>query len=389
MRARVSMLIERLQGKLQRWENNALTRKRMIISKTDGNKISVESEQCINFCSNDYLGLAKHPKIIEAYHKGIERYGIGSGASAVVSGYYSDQQRLEQRFAEWLKVDKAILFSSGYLANIGTIAAIVDRNSTVISDKFCHASLLDGIQLSRAKHYRYQHNNLDQLVRLSELTKPDLIITESVFSMEGSVSPLQTIVDIANKYKSSVLIDDAHGIGVFGEYGAGVCQHANLDPNQLACLVAPLGKAFNAMGAIVAGRTDVIEAVLQFARSYRYSTALPPAISTALLTTLDVVIDETWRRKKLMEVIQFFIENAIQRGLVLSSKEMTPIKSILIGDNMRVVQLQQKLLSEGFYISCIRPPTVPENTSRVRITLNCQHTKQQIRRLLDLIAENS
>jgi 8-amino-7-oxononanoate synthase len=379
------MLIERLQGKLQCWEDNSLTRKRMVISETDGNKIRVDSEQCVNFCSNDYLGLAKHPKIIESFIKGVQRYGFGSGASGMVSGYYADQQTLESRFAEWLKVDKAIFFSSGYLANIGTIGAIADRNCTILSDKLSHASLLDGIQLSRAKHYRYQHNVTADLKRLSEYKRPDLIVTESVFSMEGSIAPVQEIMSIAEKHGSSLLIDDAHGVGVLGERGRGICEYAQIDINKLACLILPLGKAFNAMGAIVAGRHEVIASVLQFARSYRYSTALPPAICTALLTTLDIIIAEAWRRRKLMENIKYFTENALARSLPLSSQALTPIKSIIIGNTAKVVQIQQKLLSRGFFISCIRPPTVPKNTARIRVTLNCLHTEKQIINLLDNI----
>ena len=377
------MLVDKVQNKLEHWKNKALTRTRLTIQKTEGNQVVVNSLSCINFCNNDYLALAKHPKIMEAYLNGIQQYGLGSGASSVVSGYYSAQHELETRFAEWLGVESAILFSSGYLANLGVIGALADRSSTVFSDKLSHASILDGIQLSRAKHYRYRHGCVTDLARLAKLKRPDYIISESVFSMEGTIAPVNEIITTANQYQASTIIDDAHGIGVLGEQGGGICEYAKLDSRQLACLITPLGKAFNAMGAIVAGRSEIIEAILQFARSYRYSTALPPAICVALLTTLDVVRASRWRREKLAEIIQFFTENALARGFKLSSTETTPIKSIIIGDSLKVLELQQDLLSKGFLISCIRPPTVAHNTARVRICLNCDHTQDQIRTLLD------
>jgi 8-amino-7-oxononanoate synthase len=205
--------------------------------------------------------------------------------------------------------------------------------------------------------------------------------------MEGAIAPVKNILDIAHQYKSSLIIDDAHGIGVLGEQGGGICEYSKIDPHELACVIAPLGKAFNAMGAIVAGRSEIIEAVLQFARSYRYSTALPPAICVALLTTLDVVRADCWRRDKLANTIQFFTEKALARGLRLSSTAMTPIKSVIVGDSKKVSQLQKDLLTKGFFVSCIRPPTVANNTARVRICLNANHTQDQVSALLDHISD--
>jgi 8-amino-7-oxononanoate synthase len=358
----------------------------MPIVQSNANVIMIDGIHYINFSSNDYLGLRKHPKILAAYLSSVQSYGVGSGASALVAGYYAVHKELEMQFADWLNVDKALLFSSGYLANIGTIAALTGRHSTIFSDKLCHASILDGIQLSRAKHYRFQHNSLSDLARLSQFKTPDLIITEGVFSMEGDLSPVKNIVALANRIQASVIVDDAHGIGVLGERGKGICEQAGIDSKQLACLIAPLGKAFNAMGAIVAGQHDVIESVLQFARSYRYSTGLPPAIATALLTTLNVIKTETWRRRSLRELVAYFIEYAIKKGLTISSTDLTPIKSIIIGDSSTAVRLQQTMLSKGFYISCIRPPTVQESSARVRVSLNCWHSEVQIASLLDEIS---
>jgi 8-amino-7-oxononanoate synthase len=380
------MLIKTLRNRIDNWASKTLTRSRMPIIVSNANVIMIDSVPYINFSSNDYLGLEKHPKIMAAYLRGVQDYGLGSGASALVSGYYAVHKELEMQFADWLNVDKALLFSSGYLANIGTVAALTGRHSTIFSDKLCHASLLDGIQLSRAKHYRFQHNSLSDLARLSQFKTPDLIITEGVFSMEGDLSPVKDILALANKIQASVIVDDAHGIGVLGEKGKGICEQAGIDPKQLACLIAPLGKAFNAMGAIVAGQHDIIESVLQFARSYRYSTGLPPAIASALLTTLNVIKAETWRRRSLHELVAYFIEYALKKGLTISSTDLTPIKSIIIGDSSKVVRLQKIMLSKGFYISCIRPPTVQENSARVRVSLNCLHSEAQVASLLDAIS---
>lgn len=382
------ILLANKKCKLDKWKANAQLRTRHSILKSERNAVLVENNFLINFCSNDYLGLSKDPQIIEAYLNGVAEYGLGSGASAFISGYYSAQDEFEVEFANWLGVEKAILFSSGYLANIGTITALADRQNSILSDKFCHASILDGIQLSKAKHFRYQHNSLIDLERLALLKKPDLIITESVFSMKGSISPIAEITSLANSHQSMVIVDDAHGIGVLGNSGRGILEYAKINPNQIDCLVAPLGKAFNAMGAIVAGKKEVIETMLQFARTYRYTTALPPAIARALLMTLKIVNKQIWRREKLIELIEFFINKALARGLNLSSLDPTPIKSILIGDNIKVLRLQKIMITKGFFVSCIRPPTVPDNQACIRISLNCLHQESDIVRLIDSICES-
>ncbi len=380
------MLTRILETKMKHWADHSLTRRRKVIREIDGNRAKLDSMDCINFSHNDYLGLAKNPKIMEALIRGIQFYGLGSGSSSLVSGYYSAQEELEAAFAEWLKMEDAIVFSSGYMANLGVIGALMDRRHTVFSDKMSHASLLDGIRLSRAKHYRYQHHSISDLERLASIKNPDFIITESVFSMEGALASVSQIMQIANRYQAAVIIDDAHGIGVLGENGRGICEHAGIEPEKLGCLITPLGKAFNGMGAIVSGKKTVIEGVLQFAKTYRYSTAIPPAICVALLAALNIVRSEVWRRERLAEVIDFFIKNALSRGLKLSSTDPTPVKSIILGDNETVLFLENKLLDQGFLISCIRPPTVPKNSARIRVSLNCNHTKSQIIRLLDAIA---
>jgi 8-amino-7-oxononanoate synthase len=381
------MLMQNLENQIKKYHKIGLTRKRYIISHQEKleNKIWVNGKSIINFSSNDYLGLNKNQNIIESFTEGVKKYGFGSGASALISGYSEAHAQTEVKFAKWLNVDKAILFNSGYQANIGVISALVNRSDIVISDKHCHSSLLEGIQLSRAKHYRYDHNDLQHLKLLSKNNPPDLIVTESIFSMEGDIAQIKEIKEIAQGQGSGLIIDDAHGIGFLGNDGRGISDEFNLTQNQYTCLVLPLGKAFNGIGAIVAGRSKIIDAILQFAKSYRYSTALPPAICLALQAVLSIIMDEKWRRELLKRKIHFFINYASEIGLELISKDITPIKCITILNNNKTMGLQAYLLEQGFYVSAIRPPTVPQNSSRLRISLNCHHTESQIMKLLDSI----
>jgi 8-amino-7-oxononanoate synthase len=259
----------------------------------------------------------------------------------------------------------------------------------VISDKECHASLIDGILLSRAKHHRHRHNDLGDMTRLLEqhTHTPSLLITESVFSMEGNIVDLHQHITQATAHHASLIVDDAHGIGVLGKTGKGILEHLNLSHQDIACLVVPLGKAFGSMGAIVSGSADMIESLLQSARPYRYSTALPAAVCAATLAALKIVQTESWRREKLMSLIECFHRESKARHLPLISYDNTPIKCILTRSNALTVALQQYLMNEGYFTSCIRPPTVPAQCSRIRLSLNCTQTEEMLTRLLDHIAD--
>lgn len=379
------MLSHNLEKKVADWQHNHLMRQRHTIDKRNygDNILHIAGERYINFASNDYLGLIHHPSINAAMITGIEQYGVGSGASAMVTGYFYEHDSIEREFAQWLGFDHAILFNSGYCANIGVMAALLSREDTVLSDKLCHASLLDGIQLSRAKHYRYQHNNVTHLQEIAATVKPDMIVSESIFSMQGDIAPIASLITVAERHQAGLVIDDAHGIGVLGDDGRGISQYKC----PLLCVVIPLGKAFNAMGAIVAGNGKLIESVLQFSRSYRYTTALPPAICCALNAGLKIIQSETWRRKTLNENICFFNAEARARKLPLVSMDKTPIRVISIGNNQKMLWLQEQLLKQGIYVAAIRPPTVPKNSARLRISLNSLHTRSEITCLLDKIAE--
>ncbi|AZL16076.1 aminotransferase class I/II-fold pyridoxal phosphate-dependent enzyme [Rickettsiales endosymbiont of Stachyamoeba lipophora] len=342
----------------------------------------------INFASNDYLCLAQDSTVKAAFKEGVDLYGLGSGASAMVTGYSQAHKDIEQKFAEFLNRDQAVLFNSGYLANLGVISTLADKNSSIVADKLVHASLIDGIKLSQAKLRRFKHNDMEHAeLILSKKFKQSLLITESIFSMEGDIAPAHKLANLASKYGSTFIIDDAHAIGVLGKRGRGICEYYNLTQKDVPCLIIPLGKAVGSQGAVVAGDKNLIQALKQFARTYIYTTALPPAMPHATLAALKIINEENWRRQKLNELILFFVEMADNLELPLVSKDLTPIKSILVGDNNRTLKIQKYLLDKGLFISCIRPPTVPKNTARIRISLNCLHSKQQILNLLQLIAE--
>lgn len=388
MRSRENMMLTKsIKDNLIKMKNLTLLRERRVAEFSKDNKIHIKDKTYIDFSSNDYLGLRKHPKISEAFINAVKQYGFGSGASTCISGYSKAHEKLEASFAKWLGVDKALVFSSGYLANIGTISALANRSSTFFSDKLCHASLLDGLILSRAKHVRYQHNNIQHLQQLATMHKPDFIVTESVFSMEGDMADVPAIVKLAKTYQSALFIDDAHGIGILGEQGQGVINHFGLKSEDFACLILPLGKAFNAMGAIVAGSSTMISAILQLSRAYRYTTALPAALCSAIQSTLHIVQEEEWRRLQLRKNIHCFISYAREKKLCLTSEAETPIKTLIIGDNQKVLLLQDFLLSQGFYVAAIRPPTVLKGTARLRISLNSLHHQEEMIALIDHIAK--
>ncbi len=353
------------------------------------NQVVIKGKSYINFSSNDYLSLSDNQEIKEAFIEGVKKYGLGSTSSPMIVGHYSPTKILEEKFAEFLGREKAILFNSGYHANIGVINSLSNKETSIFSDKLCHASIIDGILLSKAKHYRYLHNDTSHLSELFYKYKSDqnLIITESIFSMEGDFSHLPEILKITKNNNGILYVDDAHGIGILGKHGAGITEKLNLSEKEVPLLVIPLGKAFGSMGAIVSGKKELIELLIQSSRSYIYSTALPPAISYGTLKALEIIKSQTWRREKLEEIIDFFILKSKEFDIPLVSYDRTPIKSILIGKNKETLKIQSELRENGLWTSAIRPPTVPQNTSRLRISLNCMHTKPQILKLLSLIAK--
>lgn len=372
---------------LHTYAQQHLLRKHVCVQERDDVYIQIEQQKLLNFSSNDYLGVANHRNVKYSLIEGISRYGFGSSASALVSGYYAPQKLLEERFAQFLQRERALYVSSGYLASLNAVGTLIKRHDRIFADKECHASLLDGIQLSRARCYRYDHNNIEVLQqRLEEQATTEnknWIISEGVFSMSGDISCLPQMVTLREHYHASIILDDAHGIGVLGKNGRGTIEHYDIDTQAIDCLVTPLGKAFGASGAMISGPEDLVENIIQFSPRYRCTTAAPPALSMGLLTALTLIENESWRRDKLQSLIKTFIAAAKERALPLMNDAPTPVKTFLINDNLRCIRLQESLNEVGFYVGCMRPPSVPHGTARLRITLNCHHTENDIIRLLD------
>jgi 8-amino-7-oxononanoate synthase len=378
-----------LQKRLDNHDHKHLRRTRRVFEERMDNTAIVDGQVLVNFCSNDYLNLSIHPAVKKAFAESALQQGLGSSGSAMISGYSPSHAKLEEAFADFLKRDRAILFNSGYHANLGVLTTFAGKDSVIFADKYCHASLNAGAILSRAKLMRYRHNNLQHAEELlaKSSARNNLLVTESIFSMQGNISNGKSLAEIAEKHKAMLIVDDAHGIGILGNNGAGVAEHFQLSQAQMPCLVTPLGKAIGSYGAIVSGDEITIEALLQFAGSYRYCTALPPAVCEGTYAALTILQTESWRREKLLALCQFFIKEASARDIKLSSNDITPIMSVVIGCSEKTLSIQQSLIDKGFLVSCIRTPTVPLNQACLRISLNCMHEEQQIVDLLNQLKE--
>ncbi|MCS5583470.1 MAG: 8-amino-7-oxononanoate synthase, partial [Pseudomonadales bacterium] len=318
-----------LQAQLDQRRSEHLYRTRLNVASGCSSILDVDGKSLVNFCSNDYLGLASHPAIGEALKEAADQYGTGSGASHLISGHSQVHQELEQQLADFTGRPRALLFSTGYMANMGAINALVGRHDLVLQDQLNHASLLDGGRLSRADFQRYQHSDmqsLQQRLEQSDVARK-LIVTDGVFSMDGDLAPLKEISALAAKNNAWLMVDDAHGFGVLGNQGGGLVEELNLSPEQVPVLVGTLGKSFGTFGAFVAGSEALIETLIQFSRSYIYTTAMPPAIAAATLASLKILREETWRREKLVSLIAQFRRGAEQIGVQLMDSS-TPIQPV-------------------------------------------------------------
>ena len=372
-----------LQAQLDQRRAEHLYRTRLNVASGCSSTLEVDGATLINFCSNDYLGLAAHPEVNSALKKAADQYGTGSGASHLISGHSSAHHQLEEQLAEFTGRPRALLYSTGYMANMGTINALVGRHDLVLQDQLNHASLLDGGHLSRATSQRYKHADLDNLQqRLEQSTAArKLIVTDGVFSMDGDLAPLKELSAMAAKHNGWLMVDDAHGFGVLGEQGGGLVEELNLSHQQVPVLVGTLGKSFGTFGAFVAGSEALIESLIQFSRSYIYTTAMPPAIAAATLTSLKILREETWRREKLASLIAQFRRGAEQIGLQLMNSS-TPIQPVVVNDDQKVMQISAVLRDQGFLVGAIRPPTVPVGSGRLRITFSADHSEEQVDQLL-------
>ncbi|WP_236236980.1 8-amino-7-oxononanoate synthase [Pseudomonas faucium] len=364
-----------------------LYRQRPLLESPQGPQVVVDGQPLLAFCSNDYLGLANHPEVIKAWQAGAERWGVGGGASHLVIGHSTPHHAVEEALADLTGRPRALLFSTGYMANLGAITALVGQGDTVLQDRLNHASLLDGGLLSGARFSRYLHNDAASLAaRLEKATGNTLVVTDGVFSMDGDLADLPALAKAARARDAWLMVDDAHGLGTLGAQGGGVVEHFGLGVEDVPVLIGTLGKACGTAGAFVAGSEDLIEALVQFARPYIYTTSQPPALACATLKSLELLRRETWRREHLAALIGQFRQGAEQIGLQLMDSP-TPIQPILVGDSAKALRLSRMLRERGLLVTAIRPPTVPAGSARLRVTLSAAHSQAQVQLLLNALAE--
>ncbi|MBV4542682.1 8-amino-7-oxononanoate synthase [Pseudomonas vlassakiae] len=364
-----------------------LYRQRPLLESPQGPEVVVDGQRLLAFCSNDYLGLANHPEVIAAWQAGAERWGVGGGASHLVIGHSSPHHAVEEALAELTGRPRALLFSTGYMANLGAITALVGQGDSVLQDRLNHASLLDGGLLSGARFSRYLHNDAASLAnRLDKATGNTLVVTDGVFSMDGDLADLPALATVARARGAWLMVDDAHGLGTLGEQGGGIVEHFGLGIDDVPVLIGTLGKACGTAGAFIAGSEELIEALVQFARPYIYTTSQPPALACATLKSLELLRRETWRREHLAALIRQFRQGASQIGLQLMDSP-TPIQPILIGDSAQALKLSRMLRDRGLLVTAIRPPTVPAGSARLRVTLSAAHSEAQVQLLLNALAE--
>ncbi|WP_028697298.1 8-amino-7-oxononanoate synthase [Pseudomonas monteilii] len=364
-----------------------LYRQRPLLESPQGPEVVVDGQRLLAFCSNDYLGLANHPEVIAAWQAGAERWGVGGGASHLVVGHSAPHHQVEEALAELTGRPRALLFSTGYMANLGAITALVGQGDTVLQDRLNHASLLDGGLLSGARFNRYLHNDPASLAsRLDKAVGNTLVVTDGVFSMDGDLADLPALADVARARGAWLMVDDAHGLGTLGAQGGGIVEHFGLGVDDVPVLIGTLGKACGTAGAFVAGSEELIEALGQFARPYIYTTSQPPALACATLKSLELLRRETWRREHLAALIRQFRKGAQQMGLQLMDSP-TPIQPIVIGDSAKALRLSRLLRERGLLVTAIRPPTVPAGSARLRVTLSAAHSEAQVQLLLNALAE--
>jgi len=376
-----------LEARLAQRRAEDLYRQRPTLQSPQGPEVVVDGQPLTAFCSNDYLGLANHPEVVEAWCIGARTWGVGGGASHLVVGHSAPHHAVEEALAELTGRPRALLFSTGYMANMGAITALVGQGDTVLQDRLNHASLLDGGLLSKARFNRYLHNDAASLAnRLARATGNTLVVTDGVFSMDGDLADLPALAKAARARDAWLMVDDAHGFGTLGEQGGGIVEHFGLGIDDVPVLVGTLGKACGTAGAFVAGSEALIETLIQFARPYIYTTSQPPGLACATLKSLELLRRERWRREHLDERIAQFREGARRIGLRLMDSP-TAIQPILVGDSAQALQLSQRLRERGLLVTAIRPPTVAAGSARLRVTLSAAHSAAQVQLLLNALDE--
>lgn len=376
-----------LQNELNERAAQGLLRQRRMLASPQSPHVTVDGSYYLSFCSNDYLGLANHPQLVAALQQGAQQWGVGAGAAHLVSGHSAAHHRLEQALAAFVGKPAALLFSTGYMANLGAVQALVGKGDTVFADKLNHASLNDAMLLSRAAVKRYRHNDTAQLAALLEQTQAGrkLIITDAVFSMDGDLALLPELLALCERHDAWLLVDDAHGFGVLGEQGRGSLAHFGI-ASQRIIYMATLGKAAGVSGAFVAAQQAVIDTLVNHARSYVYTTATPPALACALLESLQLIGQGDMLREHLRGLIA-----QLRNGLAGLPWELMPsdtaIQPLLVGGNRATLALSEGLRARGIWVAAIRPPTVPQGTARLRITLSAAHSASDVEQLIGALHE--
>lgn len=379
-------LVEQLHAR----EQQGLWRVRQIVGSPQATHIAIDGRDYLAFSSNDYLGLANHPDLVQAACEGAQLYGVGAGASHLIHGHSAAHHAVEEALAAFTGFPRALLFSTGYMANIGIVTALTGREDAIFADKLNHASLNDAALLSRARFIRYPHLDLIALERrlVETPARRKLVISDAVFSMEGDVAPIDELIALCERHQAWLLLDDAHGFGVLGQQGRGSLNAAQHDPARSPHVIymATLGKAAGVFGAFVAAQPEIIETLIQSARSYIYTTATPSLLSHALLTSLRLIEQDQWRRDALTQNITWLQQatHTLPWKLLPST---TPIQPLLIGDSTEAVRISLALRECGILVPAIRPPTVPQGTARLRISLSATHQQQDMARLAEALNE--
>ena len=380
-----------LKSALAEVERQHLRRRRHTVEAfpVEGNRaeVVVQGRRLVDFCSNDYLGLARHPKIVSAMCEAAAVYGCGSGAAHLVTGHGVEHHALEEELAEFTGRERALLFSTGYMANLATICTLAERGEVVLLDRLNHASLIDGALLSGARFSRYAHGDGSAAERalIEHKDEVSVLATDGVFSMDGDLARLPSLARTCARKKTWLVVDDAHGIGVVGARGRGTLEHYDMGSDEVPVLVGTLGKALGTFGAFVAGSKDLIELLLQKGRTYIYTTALPQPVAAATRAALKLVDEETWRRERVLKLTERFRAAAKQHNLPLAHSE-TPIQPVILGTPEAALSAQKALFEAGFWVVAIRPPTVPAGSARLRITLSAAHTEDQVDSLVETLA---
>ena len=379
-------LLERLAVQTSEREHANLRRRLRTVEHVEGPWLESGGRRLLGFCSNDYLGLSQHPQVIAALRRAAADEGVGSGSAHLICGHHREHAQLEEMLAEWTGRERALLFSTGYMANLGTMQALLARGDVCVQDKLNHACLLDGAQLAGAELKRYPHGDVEAAARQLQ-GRPQaaaLLATDGVFSMDGDVAPLAELAALCTRERATLMVDDAHGLGVLGGEGAGSVQAAGLGQREVPVLMATLGKALGCSGAFVAGSAALIDGLVQFARPYVYTTAMPPALAAAACAAVEIARGEHGRREKLQALIARFRAGAAQLGLPLMASH-SAIQPLRMGDAQAALDAARALEQRGLLVTAIRPPTVPPGQARLRITLSAMHEDEHVDQLLEAL----